>query len=104
VVYELSTRTDLTAVLTKLTLHHNRGIALDASTRTQLHVEPDKEADASPSPFFSAFSGLPFSSGFVADALNDCSKSAMMSSICSVPTEMRIKSYDQLTPIHLNEG
>jgi hypothetical protein len=59
------------------------------------HVEPDKEADASPSPFFSAFAGSPFSSGFVADALNDCSKSAMISSICSVPTEIRIRSYHQ---------
>ena len=58
----------------------------------QLYVEPDKEADASPSPFFSALAGSPFTPGFVADALKDCSKSAMMSSMCSVPTEMRMRS------------
>jgi hypothetical protein len=57
------------------------------------HVEPDNDAEGSPSPVFFAFSGSPFSSGFVAAFLNDCSKSAMISSICSVPTEIRMRSY-----------
>jgi hypothetical protein len=56
------------------------------------YVEPDKEADASPSPVFWALAGSPFCSGLVADALKLCSKSAMMSSMCSVPTEILIKS------------
>ena len=60
-----------------------------------LYVAPDSAAGPS-SPFFSAFAGLPFSPGFVADFLNDCSKSAMMSSMCSIPTEMRIRSYMSL--------
>lgn len=35
----------------------------------------------------------PFSFGLVAAPLNDCTKSAMMSSMCSVPTEIRMRSY-----------
>jgi isochorismate hydrolase len=31
-----------------------------------------------------------------ADALNDCSKSAMISSMCSVPTEMRMRSCEKV--------
>jgi hypothetical protein len=76
---------------------HNRGIAIRLSERSFLsknsfYVEPDKEADASPSPVFSALAGLPSCSGLVAEALKLCSKSAMMSSMCSVPTEMRMRS------------
>jgi hypothetical protein len=63
------------------------------SAKQFFYVEPDKEADASPSPVFSALAGSPFWSGLVADALKLCSKSAMMSSMCSVPTEMRMRSY-----------
>lgn len=36
-----------------------------------------------------------FSFGLVAEALKDCSKSAMMSSMCSVPTEIRMRSCEQ---------
>lgn len=57
-----------------------------------LYVAPDKDAGVSPSPVLPALSELPFSPGFVADFLNDCSKSAMMSSMCSVPTEIRMRS------------
>lgn len=59
--------------------------------------------ESAPSPFvlplFSAFSGLPLDSGLVAEALKDCSKSAMMSSMCSVPTEMRMRS--SVTPLSI---
>ena len=35
-----------------------------------------------------------FAFGFAAEALKDCSKSAMMSSMCSVPTDMRMRSFE----------
>jgi hypothetical protein len=66
--------------------------APEAHSQHPSYVEPDKDAAASPSPVFSALEGSPFSSGFVAACLNDCSKSAMISSMCSVPTEIRMRS------------
>jgi hypothetical protein len=56
------------------------------------YVDPDSEAAPSASPVFSALAVSPFSSGFVADFSNDCSKSLMISSMCSVPTLILIKS------------
>jgi hypothetical protein len=56
------------------------------------YVDPDSEAAPSASPVFSALAGSPFSSGFVADFSNDCSKSLIISSMCSVPTLILIKS------------
>jgi hypothetical protein len=76
--------------------YHSFGIVIGTSevmrSASLLHVAPDSEAEGSSPPVFSAFSGSPFSSGFVAAFLNDCSKSAMISSMCSVPTEIRIRS------------
>jgi hypothetical protein len=58
-----------------------------------IYVAPDSDAAGSPSPVTSLFAGSPSVSGFVAACANDCVKSAMMSSMCSVPTEMRIRSW-----------
>ena len=45
-------------------------------------------------PVFSAFCVSAVASGFAAAlALKDCSKSLIISSICSMPTDMRIRSY-----------
>lgn len=41
----------------------------------------------------------PASPGFVSACLNDCSKSAMMSSMCSVPTEIRMRSYMKVSAL-----
>ena len=60
---------------------------------THFYVAPEVEAGPSVLPSLSPFSGEPSSLGFVAEASNDCSKSAMISSMCSVPTDMRIRSY-----------
>jgi hypothetical protein len=60
-------------------------------------VAPDKVASLSVFPVFSAFDSSPFSCGLVADFLKDWSKSAIMSSICSVPTEIRMRS--SVTPL-----
>lgn len=75
--------------------HHNC-IHLGASGTHSItaYVDPDSEAAPSVSPVFSALAVSPFSSGFVADFAKDCSKSFMISSMCSVPTLMRIRSSD----------
>ena len=51
-------------------------------------------------PSFSAFAGFASSSGFVADCLNDCSKSPMISSMCSVPTDILMRSYNNISMLH----
>jgi len=56
------------------------------------YVDPDSEAAPSASPVFSALAGSPSSFGFVADFSNDCSKSLIISSMCSVPTLILIRS------------
>lgn len=80
------------------------GILMNRHQRTQnaacnfsqtAHVEPAMSALTLVSPVLSAFSFLPSSSGLVAAFLKDCSKSAMMSSMCSVPTDILIRSYER---------
>jgi hypothetical protein len=65
---------------------------------SRLYVAPPSFAGASLDPFSSLFSGCAPASGFTAlAAAKDCSKSWMISSMCSVPTEMRIRS--SVTPL-----
>ena len=56
------------------------------------HVAPPKWAVTSVFPVLSAFDLSPCSSGLVAAATKACSKSFIMSSKCSIPTEMRMRS------------
>ena len=56
------------------------------------------------SPLLSTLDASATASGFVADALNDCSKSAMMSSMCSVPTEIRRRSCKNVSVGRENRG
>ena len=64
----------------------------------RFQVAPPSFASPFVSPLSTMLCSLPFASGF--DALlvaKDCSKSAMMSSMCSVPTEIRMRS--SVTPL-----
>jgi hypothetical protein len=82
--------------------HRTAEITCDASYEVKSYhqlpqIAPGSLASPSVSPVSLALLGMPFSSGLVADFANDCTKSAMMSSMCSVPTEIRIKS--SVTPL-----
>lgn len=58
-----------------------------------IQVAPLNLASPSVVPFSVAFSGVALALDFDAElALKDCSKSWIMSSMCSIPTDMRIMS------------
>jgi hypothetical protein len=82
-IEEPRTTFGLSCIYTEFTEIHN----------SSPHVAPAMSAPTFVLPLFSAFAGSPSCSGFVADALNDCSKSAMMSLMCSVPTDIRMRSW-----------
>ena len=62
-------------------------------TSSALHTAPAGPALTDVSPCSSFPSTWPFSKdGLIADASNDCVKSAIISSMCSIPTLMRMRS------------
>lgn len=71
------------------------GVFTSIFSKEESYVAPAMSAGALESFPVSPCSGAPSCCGFVAAALNDCSKSAMISSICSVPTDIRIRSCSQ---------
>ena len=65
-------------------------------TSSALHTAPAGPALTDVSPCSSFPSTWPFSKdGLIADASNDCVKSAIISSMCSIPTLMRTRSCRQ---------